>query len=158
MMEGVRLASVEDLGALEEFAAQAVEEQTENRGGAIWSRRETRNQPYMVSLEAALNDPDQDLWVGLIDEAAVGYAVARAEILRTGEILGIVSDLWVEPAAREVGVGEALINEIIGWCKERGCIGIDSMALPGNRATKNFFETFGFKARLLTVHHPLNTE
>ena len=157
MMEGVRLATAEDLGALEEFAAQAVEEQVENRGGAIWSRRETRNQPYMVSLEAALNDPDQDLWVGLIDEAAVGYAVARAEILRTGEILGIVSDLWVEPAAREVG-GEALINEIIGWCKERGCIGIDSMALPGNRATKNFFETFGFKARLLTVHHPLNTE
>lgn len=158
MMEGVRLATAEDLGALEEFAAQAVEEQVENRGGAIWSRRETRNQPYRVSLEAALNDPDQDLWVGLIDEAAVGYAVARAEILRTGEILGIVSDLWVEPAAREVGVGEALINEIIGWCKERGCIGIDSMALPGNRATKNFFETFGFKARLLTVHHPLNTE
>ncbi|RZP41265.1 MAG: GNAT family N-acetyltransferase [Acidimicrobiales bacterium] len=158
MMEGVRLATVEDLGALEEFAAQAVEEQVENRGGAIWSRRETRNQPYRVSLEAALNDPDQDLWVGLIDEAAVGYAVARAEILRTGEILGIVSDLWVEPAAREVGVGEALINEIIGWCKERGCIGIDSLALPGNRATKNFFETFGFKARLLTVHHPLNTE
>ena len=157
-MEGVRLATAEDLGALEEFAAQAVEEQVENRGGAIWSRRETRNQPYRVSLEAALNDPDQDLWVGLIDEAAVGYAVARAEILRTGEILGIVSDLWVEPAAREVGVGEALINEIIGWCKERGCIGIDSMALPGNRATKNFFETFGFKARLLTVHHPLNTE
>ena len=158
MMEGVRLATAEDLGALEEFAAQAVEEQVENRGGAIWSRRETRNQPYIVSLEAALNDPDQDLWVGLIDEAAVGYAVARAEILRTGEILGIVSALWVEPAAREVGVGEALINEIIGWCKERGCIGIDSMALPGNRATKNFFETFGFKARLLTVHHPLNTE
>jgi len=157
-MEGVRLATVEDLGALEEFAAQAVEEQVENRGGAIWSRRETRNQPYRVSLEAALNDPDQDLWLGLIDEAAVGYAVARAEILRTGEILGIVSDLWVEPAAREVGVGEALINEIIGWCKERGCIGIDSLALPGNRATKNFFETFGFKARLLTVHHPLNTE
>ena len=158
MMEGVRLATAEDLGALEEFAAQAVEEQVENRGGAIWSRRETRSQPYRASLEAALNDPDQDLWVGLIDEAAVGYAVARAEILRTGEILGIISDLWVEPAAREVGVGEALINEIIGWCKERGCIGIDSMALPGNRATKNFFETFGFKARLLTVHHPLNTE
>ena len=141
MMEGVRLAMVEDLEALEEFAAQAVEEQIDNRGGTIWSRRETRSQPYRARLAAALNAPDQDLWVGLIDEAAVGYAVARAEGLRTGEILGIVSDLWVEPAAREVGVGEALINEIIGWCKERGCIGIDSLALPGNRATKNFFET-----------------
>ena len=124
MMEGVRLATVEDLEALEEFAAQAVEEQIDNRGGTIWGRRETRSQPYRASLEAALNDPDQDLWVGLIDEAAVGYAVARAEVLRTGEILGIVSDLWVEPAAREVGVGEALINEIIGWCKELSLIHI----------------------------------
>ena len=54
-----------------------------------------------------------------------------------------------------VGVGEALIEAIISWCTERNCVGIDSMALPGNRATKNFFETFGFKARLLTVHKPL---
>ena len=36
MMEGVRLATVEDLEALEEFAAQAVEEQIDNRGGTIW--------------------------------------------------------------------------------------------------------------------------
>ena len=144
MIEGVRFATVEDLSVLAEFAAQAVEEQIDNRGGAIWSRRDTRSQPYRVSLEAAFNDPDQDLWVGLIDQVPVGYAVAKAEILRTGEILGSVSDLWVEPAAREVGIGEALINEIIQWCKERHCIGIDSLALPGNRATKNFFETFGF--------------
>ena len=52
MMEGVRLATVEDLEALEEFAAQAVEEQIDNRGGTIWSRRETRSQPYRASLEA----------------------------------------------------------------------------------------------------------
>ncbi|HJM00158.1 MAG: GNAT family N-acetyltransferase [Acidimicrobiales bacterium] len=158
MKEGVRFATLEDLDALEEFAAQAVEEQVDNKGGAVWSKRDTRSQPYRASLEAAFNDPDQDLWVGLIDDVPVGYAAARAEILRTGEILGIVSDLWVEPGAREVGVGEALINEIIIWCKERHCIGIDSLALPGNRATKNFFETFGFKARLLTVHHPLDTQ
>ena len=99
--------------------------------GGDWGAAYTAHKLFGQAVsEAALNDPDQDLWVGLIDEAAVGYAVARAEVLRTGEILGIVSDLWVEPAAREVGVGEALINEIIGWCKERGCIGIDSR--PGS--------------------------
>ena len=97
MKEGVRFATLEDLDALEEFAAQAVEEQVDNKGGAVWSKRDTRSQPYRASLEAAFNDPDQDLWVGLIDDVPVGYAAARAEILRTGEILGIVSDLWVEP-------------------------------------------------------------
>ena len=158
MMEGARKATLADLDVLERFATQAVAEQAENKGGFIWSRRETRNPPYRVSLEAAFSDPDQNIWMGVINEVAVGYAVAGVELLRTGEVLGTVSELWVEPEAREVGVGEALIADVIEWCKERNCVGIDSMALPGNRATKNFFETFGFKARLLTVHHSLDSE
>ncbi|HAF68214.1 MAG TPA: hypothetical protein DCL16_03740 [Acidimicrobiaceae bacterium] len=156
MTEGVRFATLSDLDALEGFSGQAVAEQADNRGGSIWSKRETRNPPHRASLEAAFSDPDQDVWVGLINEVPVGYAVASVELLRTGEVLGIISDLWVEPEAREVGVGEEMVNAIIEWCKERDCIGIDSLALPGNRATKNFFETFGFKARLLTVHHSLD--
>jgi ribosomal protein S18 acetylase RimI-like enzyme len=92
----------------------------------------------------------------MIDDVPLGYAVSRVELLRTGEILGQVSDIWVDPEARSVGLGESLIGSIISWCTERNCVGIDSMALPGNRATKNFFETFGFKARLLIVHKPLN--
>jgi ribosomal protein S18 acetylase RimI-like enzyme len=92
----------------------------------------------------------------MIDDVPLGYAVSRVELLRTGEILGQVSDIWVDPEARGVGLGESLIGSIISWCTERNCVGIDSMALPGNRATKNFFETFGFKARLLTVHKPLD--
>jgi len=155
MTEGVRLATLADLEVLEQFASQAVAEQVDNRGGAIWSKQETRNPPFRASLEADFNNPDKSIWLGVINEVPVGYAVTSVNLLRTGEVLGTVSDLWVEPEAREVGVGEALINAVIEWCEERNCIGIDSLALPGNRATKNFFETFGFKARLLTVHHPL---
>ncbi|MEC7873292.1 MAG: GNAT family N-acetyltransferase [Actinomycetota bacterium] len=155
MKESVRAALSTDLETLVEFATQAVAEQDENRGGYIWSGRETRNSPYFASFEATLHDPDQIIWMGMIDEVPVGYAVSKVELLRSGEILGQVSDIWVEPQARSVGVGEALIEAIISWCTERNCVGIDSMALPGNRATKNFFETFGFKARLLTVHKPL---
>lgn len=156
MNESVRVATVADLEMLADFATQGVAEQHENRGGYVWSRRETRSRPYLASFEAALHDPDQTIWIGMIDDVPLGYAVSRVELLRTGEILGQVSDIWVDPEARSVGLGESLIGSIISWCTERNCVGIDSMALPGNRATKNFFETFGFKARLLTVHKPLN--
>ena len=47
------------------------------------------------------------------------------------------------------------MDAVLAWARERGCIGIDSLALPGNRDTKNFFETFGFTARLLVVHRKL---
>tara|TARA_Y100001949_G_scaffold174848_1_gene183242 strand:+ start:2099 stop:2575 length:477 start_codon:yes stop_codon:yes gene_type:complete len=152
----VRSAVSTDVETLADFATKAVAEQHENRGGYVWSRRETRNPPYVASFDSALHDPDQAIWIGMIDDAALGYAVSKLELLRTGEILGQVTDIWVDPEARSVGVGESLIDAVISWCTERNCVGIDSLALPGNRATKNFFETFGFKARLLTVYRPLD--
>ena len=158
MMEGCRPAAPDDLPLLEEFAELAVAEQADNRGGWVWSRRETRIPPFRASLETAFHNPDEQLWVGQIDDVPVGYAVAGVELLRTGELLGRITDMWVQPEARQVGVGEALVANVIEWCTERGCVGIDSLALPGNRATKNFFETFGFKARLLTVYRPLDSD
>ena len=38
----------------------------------------------------------------------------------------------------------------------RACIGADALALPGNRATKNFFEQNGFVARSIVMHRPLD--
>ncbi len=155
MSETARPATSDDLDPLARLAEDAVAEQAEARGGPLWSRRETRTPPYRVSLEQAFHDPDRELWVGLYADAIVGYAVCGLEVLRTGELLGRVEDLYVMPDARSVGVGEALMDLIVAWCEQRRCVGIDAHALPGNRATKNFFETFGFKARLLTVHRPL---
>ncbi len=105
-----------------------------------------------------MSDPDQQLWVGTIDGTAIGYATAAIEVLQTGELLGRVLDLYVTLGAREVAVGEALISQVLIWCGEHNCVGIDALALPGNRATKNFFETFGFTARLLVLHRKLEAQ
>jgi hypothetical protein len=48
------------------------------------------------------------------------------------------------------------MNGIVEWCTARGCVGVDGLALPGNRATKNFFETFGLVARAIVVHRRLD--
>ena len=153
-----RIAVRGDLEALAGLAADAVAEQVDARGGWVWSRREVRPRPFELSLEAALSDPDQQLWIGTIDGTAVGYATAAIEVLQTGELLGRVLDLYVTPGAREVAVGEVLISQVLDWCGEHSCVGIDALALPGNRATKNFFETFGFTARLLVLHRKLEGE
>jgi GNAT superfamily N-acetyltransferase len=155
MEEQAKVASSEELSIIAQLADEAVLEQIDGRGGYIWSRRETSTVPYILSLEASMASPDEEIWVGTLDNAILSYARAKVEVLRTGEYLGVVTDIYVTPEARSVGLGEALINVIIEWCQERKCVGIDSMALPGNRETKNFFETFGFKARLLTVHRSL---
>jgi GNAT superfamily N-acetyltransferase len=155
VIEGARLATEADLEAMAELADEGLAEQAESRGGSIWKRRETRPTPFLASLHSAMLDPEQELWVGTIDDVIVGYGSCRVELLRDGDLLGVIDDFYVDSGTRGVGVGEAIINEVTGWCTARNCVGIDALALPGNRHTKNFFETFGFKARLITVHHPL---
>ena len=106
----------------------------------------------MESLRHALTDPDQRVVVGTIDDAAVGLGTVRVVGLADGRPLGVVDELFVEPEARGVGVGEAMMDLLVDWCRQRHCVGIDAIALPGDRDTKNFFETFGLTARAIVVH------
>lgn len=155
MSEAARPATAADLDTLAGLASQAVDEQRDERGGAIWSRREARVLPAAESLTADLEAADRLVLAGTYHDAVVGYAVAAVEVLRDGTRLGVLRDIFVEPEAREVGVGEALVEAVLGWCREERCVGIDGLALPGNRSTKNFFESFGFVARAIVVHRPL---
>ena len=48
-----------------------------------------------------------------------------------------------------------MLEAIVAWGTDRGAVGVDAIVLPGARDTKNFFETFGLKARALVVHRAL---
>jgi len=154
-VEGVRPATDDDLGRLAELARAAIAELTPMRGGTVWAAREARREPIEGSLRASLADDDTRVVVGTIDGFPIGYAVVRVEVLNNGSRLGVVDDIFVEPDAREVGVGEAMMSDLVSWCEERGCTGMDAMALPGHRSAKNFFEESGFTARKLVMHHRL---
>lgn len=157
-MESARPAAEADLDRVAELATSAVAELAAEKGGAMWRRREARPEPVRDGLAAALCDPDQRLVVGCIDDVVVGYGAVRVERLRDGGRLGVVDDLYVEPGARGIGVGEAMMDDLIAWCEAAGCDGVDSLALPGTRATKNFFERFGLVARAIVVHRRLRAD
>jgi GNAT superfamily N-acetyltransferase len=154
-VEGWRPATADDLPRLAELAAQAVAEQRESKGGDVWVRREARQPPFEARLADELGSPDTEVLVGTLDDAVLGYGVAVVEVLPDGGRLGVVTDLYVEPGGREVGIGETLMQALVDWCAGQGCFGVDSLALPGDRATKNFFESFGLVARGIIVHRKL---
>jgi GNAT superfamily N-acetyltransferase len=157
-VEGVRPATENDLSRVAELARAAIAELTPMRGGGVWAAREARFEPVEESLRASLADERTRMIVGTIDEFPVGYAAVHLETLNDDSTLGVVDDIFVEEGAREVGVGEAMMGDLVAWCAARGCSGMDAMALPGHRSAKNFFEESGFTARKLVMHHRLDRD
>lgn len=153
--ESARTATVDDLAAVVELARTAADEKREQKGGEVWARRESRPEPRAPELLAALDDPTREVAVGTLDGTVIGYGLVHVERLDDGGALGVIDDIYVDPGARAVGVGEALMDHLLAWARAQGCFGVDSLALPGDRATKNFFESFGLVARAIVVHRPL---
>lgn len=154
--EGCRPATEADLPRLAELVEQAIAELRVGRGGAVWARHQGRQAPFEALLAQQLTASDHRVLVATLDGDVLGYGAARVEVLPDGGRLGVVTDLYTEPGAREVGLGEITMQALVDWCQAEGCFGVDSLALPGDRHTKNFFESFGLVARAIVVHRPLS--
>lgn len=155
-MEAARPATPADVPRIAELCRMALAELgARERGGDMFVTREARPEPVEESLAAAVDDPALLVLAGTYDGVIVGYATGRVEALRDGRCLGLIDELFVEELARAVGIGEAMMDQLLAWFRGRGCAGVDSTALPGARETKNFFEESGFTARLLVMHHRL---
>jgi GNAT superfamily N-acetyltransferase len=94
------------------------------------------------------------LFVGEYADAVVGVLAVAAQDLG-GRHRGRIECCYVDPDARGVGVGTALMEAAVEWCEASGCVEVDALALPGDRATKQRLEAAGFTARLLTLSRRL---
>jgi GNAT superfamily N-acetyltransferase len=149
-MEAARRATAADAGDLARLGGEARESVRSQRGGALWLAQDGRANLPPATIEELLADDGYEVVVGTVDDVTVGYAIAAGR-----PPVAVIEELFVEPGAREVGVGEALVGHLLEWARARGCTGIDGFALPGDRATKNLFERVGMVARAIIVHKPL---
>ncbi|MGH1493828.1 MAG: GNAT family N-acetyltransferase [Acidimicrobiales bacterium] len=156
-MESARLAVAEDLPSIEEINVRRRAEITDLRGGAGLLRREAGPVPVSAEIERHMADRTALVVVGCYDDVVFGYGFAILESLLDGSCLARLNHFVVDSEARKSGIGEAMMNLLLELAAAEGCIGIDSLALPGDRDTKNFFESFGLKARLLTVHRSIDS-
>lgn len=150
------MATSADLRALIHAADLARHEKLQQRGGPLWSIVEAPDSSRASYPQSLLDDGESLLAVGTIDDVVTGFA--SATLLHPNDQGPAIADLqaiFVEPEARGVGVGEALMSVVLEWATANRCRGIDSIALPGDRATKNFFESFGLVARAIKVHKAL---
>jgi ribosomal protein S18 acetylase RimI-like enzyme len=154
-VESARRATTADVARVVELAHAMRVELEQERGGPLWATREARPEPLDPAYAALLDRDDGALLVGTYDDVVVGFGAAHVEVLRDGSRLGVIDEIYVEPEARAVGVGETLVERLVDFCRAAGCAGVDATALPGDREAKNFFERAGFSARLLVMHRSL---
>lgn len=105
------------------------------------ARRQRGGEAFLDSL--GIDATTLDIW---LDEESVW--VAQDDRLRGFGVCSrqVIMGLYVDPTHRRSGIGRSLASEII-----RECSPVDAYALPGDRAMKSLYESFGWKARLLTM-------
>ena len=155
-MEHARPARADDLDEIAAIADRHLAGLADQRGGRMFLQREMSAAPVRDRVESGLGAEGVHVVVGTFDDVVFGYAYLVMERLNDGGLLARIDDFVVDPDAREVGVGAAMMHHLMGVARDAGCVGIDSRALPGDRHTKNFFESFGLKARMLVVHLALD--
>lgn len=153
MTEAARRATADDIAPIAEILARQAEAIRDHRGGNELLHGEL---PLAPSIPDMLADPEAVVIAGTYDEVIMGVATAKVQTRANGERIAHISRLVVDEEIRKSGIGESIMNELERWAREQGCVAIESVALPGDRNTKNFFESFGLKARLLVVGRRLD--
>lgn len=151
----VRAADDTDGDELIRLAVLARREVATRRDGEVYLRRDAPPEPSAQRFRHLLADDEHLVLIGCLGCVPLGYAVVSMAPAQGGPH-AVVEELFVEPDARGVGLGRLLMDRVLDWAEARGCTGIDAVALPGDRATKNFFEAAGLVARLITVHRALD--
>ncbi|MFN8051234.1 MAG: GNAT family N-acetyltransferase [Acidimicrobiales bacterium] len=141
-MVGARPATAADDDAVAALRLLARRHLDEQRGGDQFARAEAADEPG-----------DATVVVGTIGDAVVGIA----SVVHRGT-RALLTELFTHPEARSVGVGHAMLGVVSDHARAWGCTDLDSYALPGDRDTKNFFESHAMKSRLLVVHRSLTED
>jgi GNAT superfamily N-acetyltransferase len=152
-LEAARAATAADVLRIVELADALRVELAAMRGGVLWIATSGHGPADAATFEEMLERHDAHLAVGAIDDVVVGYgAVELVPLTGDGEELANVTELFVEPGARAIGVGEAILGELARFALANNAVGLDVVALPGHRAAKSFFEDQGLVARAIVMH------
>lgn len=155
MTVSVRAATPSDIDSIVSLEGLLRNELASLRGGPVHLLRDHRPRPTLDSIALQIADPSTNVLIGAVNSVDAGFAVASLHILEGPYRLVDIEELFVESEFREVGLGAALMESILEWSEQNNADGIDSRAMPGDRGTKNFFESHGLVARSILVHKPL---
>lgn len=91
------------------------------------------------------------VFVAELDGKVVGFMLGRVKRVPPylgGVLVGELSDMWVEPDARRLHIGDRLSEITIEWLRAQGVHSIELQILEGNEPIWRLYERMGFKPEL----------
>lgn len=144
----VRLATADDIESLDWLQHDARAALVDVRGGNLRLQEchPVTDWPSLLADETAV------VLVGALLDVVLSFMVVqlRADIAR-----GVITSAFVAEGARELGLGDTMVEHAIAKVRAAGLAGIEAVALPGDRDTKNLYERAGLTARKITVYKAL---
>lgn len=154
MRISVRSASVDDVPNLVTLYRSLEEEMRGLHG--MWPIADGLNEPVEATFADAIDEPDTLVLVGELEGYPFGFLLARVEGMldqANGERVGSLRLIYVDQEAREIALGEEMREAALDVFRGQGITKFDAHVLPGHRLAKNFFESGGFSARSIIMHH-----
>jgi ribosomal protein S18 acetylase RimI-like enzyme len=83
-----------------------------------------------------------------LEGRVVGFMLCRIKRVPAymgGVLVGELSDLWIEPEARRLGIGDKLSRLALNWLRDQGVHSVEIQVLRDNEASWKLYERMGFK-------------
>ncbi|HEX9100436.1 MAG TPA: GNAT family N-acetyltransferase [Candidatus Dormibacteraeota bacterium] len=112
-----------------------------------------KDAPYAFgsTYEAEVNRTEER-WRSALADRTRFVAESEGEVIGTvgagpSDVTGTaaLTALWVAPAARGRGVGEALVNTVLGWAKDAGYERVMLWVVEGNSSAESLYRRTGFR-------------
>jgi len=140
-----RLASEDDFGVLKEFYTKL--NQFFYQVGYRLPHPENVGEVWLDSFRRTLGRFSR-VDIAEIDGCVVGFMLSRIKRVPAymgGVLVGELSDMWIEPQARRLGIGDALSRRALNWLREQGVHSVEIQVLRDNEASWKLYERMGFQ-------------
>jgi ribosomal protein S18 acetylase RimI-like enzyme len=95
-----------------------------------------------------------NIFIAEIDGRVAGFMLCRLKRVPAhmgGVMVGELSDMWVIPEARRLGVGEKLSRLALDWLRKEGAHSVEIQILKDNEASWKLYERLGFQLEFHVV-------
>ncbi|MDJ0976822.1 MAG: GNAT family N-acetyltransferase [Planctomycetota bacterium] len=123
---------------------------------AFWTTVEQDEQRPLDEWRTRLENPSAATFLAAGDADDLGIVTGIASPDEDG--VAWLMSMWVDPGARGLGIGVALIEAVIAWAREKGFERLRLEVGTANVAATRLYERMGFVATGKTGHMPAPRE